>query len=82
MTDQDLIIGLGRATVFLLSELLEQNAINRERAIRNFSNYCESQGHEKHEQATKFFLEQMIALMKSDPSRPPPAPVIPFHGGK
>jgi hypothetical protein len=78
MTDNDLIIGLARSMCFLVTELLAQGQLNREKAIKQFRSFSEAQGDEAHEQATKFFLDQMVLLMESDPSRPPPAIVIQF----
>lgn len=81
MTDQDVIVGLGRAMLFLVSELLLQGALDREKTIKQFREISKQEGEEPHEIATKFFVDQMIVVMESDPSRPPPAPVIQFPRG-
>jgi hypothetical protein len=78
MTDNDLIIGLARSVCFLVSELLAQGQLDREKAIKQFRSFSDAQGDEAHERATKFFVDQIALLMESDPSRPPPATVIPL----
>jgi hypothetical protein len=79
-TQEDLLIGVTRAVLAILMELTAQGALKREPAIRSFRTIGEAYGmDDATSEATRAFMFHMADLLEADPSRPPPAPVVPFR---
>jgi hypothetical protein len=79
ITDEDLHAAHMRTLLFVVSELVHQQAIAGEKAIRSFKRLAEKEDDTPVGCATRSFLEQIVTMLEGYPDRPPAAPVLPFQ---
>jgi hypothetical protein len=73
-----LVVGLCRTITKLMTSLVMQGALDREKTIRDFEDYLGKLGHSDVEAAARMWTKYLLGALQSDPTRPPPAPVLKF----
>jgi hypothetical protein len=73
-----MLIGLHKTLSMLVVTLIKQGAIDREKTIKDFERFQESQGQEDHDETTRMWTRLLLEVLRNDPDRQPAAPVLKF----
>lgn len=63
-----LLIGLSRTLTKLTVNLVEEGAIDSNRAVRSFRDFAKSLGDEPHDQATRLWVNHLVETLEANPS--------------
>ena len=79
--DRARVVGLAKTLIKITVMLVESGALDREKAIRDLSEFQEGFGDQPTaaDQMTQMWVRQVLEVLAADPSRPPPADVIELH---
>ncbi|MBE9555161.1 MAG: hypothetical protein IMF05_16990 [Proteobacteria bacterium] len=63
-----LLIGLSRTLSKLSVNLVEEGAMDSNRAVRSFRDFAKSLGEEPHDQATRLWVNHLVETLEANPS--------------
>jgi hypothetical protein len=73
-----LLFGLCRTLSMLAATLVKQGALDRERTILDFERFLGELGQSDADRTTRVWTNYLLEMLRNDPDRPPPAPVLKF----